>query len=124
MKKAGWAEVLKQDVASLQLGQLLFPLVGNRTFFREKRPRAKLEDDWAELFVVDPVFPFFQVPDTTCHDDRHIIEAQLAHDVPELKHVGMGRPAWSGLQRSTGRCDRQRAMGLHTQHRPEDRLRF
>ena len=43
-----------------------------------------------ELGIVDPVLPFLQPPDAAGHDDRHVVQAELAHLLAQLQHAGIG----------------------------------
>ena len=67
--KAGGGKFVEQDIAFLQRGQPVFPLLRDRAFLRQQRARAKLKGDLAEFGIVDPIIPVPQKPNAARHHD-------------------------------------------------------
>src|SRR6185437_2179565 len=85
--EAGRAEAIEVNIAFFQREELTLPRIGNRAFLGQKRPRAELEGDRPELGITDPVLPFLEAPDAASHDDRCLVEAEFAHQLPEFEHA-------------------------------------
>src|SRR5436305_1743916 len=82
---------MQEDVAFLQRHQPLLPVLGDRALLGQQGSRAELEDDLAELGIVDPILPFLQIPDAAGHDDRDAVgNAALAHHLAKLLDSRIG----------------------------------
>src|SRR3546814_3960330 len=71
--ETGRRETVEQHIAVVERAQTVLPLLRDRAFLGQQRPRAILKDDLAEFGIVDPVFPVAQIPDAARHHDRHIV---------------------------------------------------
>src|SRR5216110_482471 len=71
---------MEQDVAFLERHEPRLPLGWDRAFLRQQWARSELEDDLAELGIIDPIVPLVEAPDAAGHDDRNAVgDALLAH---------------------------------------------
>ena len=77
--ESGRAEAVQVDVPFLHRQQLALPRFGNGALLGHQRAGAELEDDGADLGIVEPVLPVAQVPDPARHHDGHVVEAVLVH---------------------------------------------
>ena len=81
------AEFIEEDVTLLEGEQAGLPFLGNRAFLGQQRPRAELKSDRRHIRVFDPVCPVAHIPYAAGHNDRHGIQAQIVHDLAQLRHT-------------------------------------
>src|SRR3546814_15678961 len=68
--ETGRRETVEQHIAVVERAQTVLPLLRDRAFLGQQRPRAILKDDLAEFGIVDPVFPVAQIPDARSEERR------------------------------------------------------
>src|SRR3954447_16685910 len=95
---------MEQNVTFFEREKPGLPFWGDWALLRQQGPRAELENYLAEFWIVDPVIPLVEPPDTTSHDDRNAVgNPLLAHGLSQRLHSRI-RVLWLAWILSVGQA--------------------